>query len=99
MPRSLFTTSVARASPSTSSAMISSGFLAFWIFSSSGISLPAALILSSKTSTNALQLHRHVVRVGDEVRREEPAVELHALHDVDLGLEALALLHRDHAIL
>ena len=47
MPRSLFTTSVARASPSMSSAMISSGFLAFCSFSNSGSSLVAELILSS----------------------------------------------------
>jgi len=54
MPRSLLTTSVASASPSTSSAMISSGRLAFETFSSSGTSLPTLEILSSCTNTSGL---------------------------------------------
>ena len=40
----------------------------------------------------------HAVLVGDEVGAEVAAVELHALDDVDLGLEALALLDGDHAV-
>jgi hypothetical protein len=38
-------------------------------------------------------------RVGDEVRRQVAAVELHALDDVELGLQALRVLDRDHALL
>ena len=45
------------------------------------------------------QVDRHVLVVGDEVRRQVAAVELHALDDLDLGLQALALLDRDHAVL
>src|SRR3546814_8871172 len=41
----------------------------------------------------------HLVRVGDEVRRQVAAVELHALDDVQLGLEGLRLFHRDDAFL
>src|SRR5262245_5653944 len=41
----------------------------------------------------------HAVGVGDEVRRQVAAVELHALDDVHLGVERLALLHRDDAVL
>ena len=42
-------------------------------------------------------LHRR--RVGDEVGAEVAAVELHPLDPLDLGLEGLALLDRDHAVL
>ena len=37
-------------------------------------------------------------RVGDEVRRQEAAIELHALHDHDLGLGRPAFLDRDDAV-
>src|SRR5579862_8615335 len=42
-------------------------------------------------------LDAHLVGVGDEVGRDIAAVELHALDDVELGLEALGLFHRDDA--
>ncbi len=45
-----------------------------------------------------LELGDHLVGVGDEVGREVAAVELHAFDDVELGLEALGLLDRDHAL-
>ena len=41
----------------------------------------------------------HAVAVGDEVRREVAAVELHALDDVGGGLQTLGLFHRDDAFL
>src|SRR3712207_7606240 len=41
----------------------------------------------------------HLLRVGDEVRGDVAAVELHALDDVELGLDALGLLDRDDALL
>src|SRR5580700_45321 len=44
-----------------------------------------------------LHLNAHLVGVGDEVGRDIAAVELHALDDVELGLEALGLFHRDDA--
>ena len=40
----------------------------------------------------------HLVGIGDEVRRDVAAVELHALDDVELGLKALGLLDRDDAL-
>ncbi len=46
-----------------------------------------------------LELGDHLFGVGDEIGREIAAVELHALDDVELGLEALRLLDRDHALL
>jgi hypothetical protein len=39
-----------------------------------------------------------LLRVGDEVRADVAAVELHAFDDVELGLEGLRLLDRDHAL-
>ena len=41
----------------------------------------------------------HRLRVRHEVRRQVAAVELHALDPLDLGLQGLALLDRDHAVL
>ena len=45
-----------------------------------------------------LELGDHLLRIGDEVRREIAAVELHALDDVELGLGGLGLLDRDDAL-
>ncbi len=45
-----------------------------------------------------LEFRDHLVGVGDEVGREIAAVELHALDDVELALEALGLFDRDHAL-
>ena len=45
------------------------------------------------------QFTEHLVRVGDEVGRDIAAIELHAFHDFELGLEALGLFHRDHAFI
>jgi hypothetical protein len=36
---------------------------------------------------DVLQLGDHLLGVGDEVRRDIAAVELHALDDLDLGVE------------
>ena len=41
----------------------------------------------------------HALGIGDEVRRQVAAVELHALDHFERGLEALRLLDRDHAFL
>ncbi len=45
-----------------------------------------------------LELGDHLLGVGDEVGREVAAVELHALDDVEFGLEALGLFDRDDAL-
>ncbi len=44
-----------------------------------------------------LQHRLHLLRVGDEVGRQEAAVELHAFDHVERGLGGLRLLDRDHA--
>ena len=41
----------------------------------------------------------HAIRIGDEVRREVAAIELHALDDFELSLKRLRLFDGDHAIL
>jgi hypothetical protein len=46
-----------------------------------------------------LQHRFHLIGVGNEVRRDEPPVELHALHDIERGLRGLRLLDRDHALI
>src|SRR6266700_757764 len=45
-----------------------------------------------------VHLDAHLVGVGDEVGRDVAAVELHALDDVELGLERLGFLNRDDAL-
>src|SRR5207244_3956273 len=45
-----------------------------------------------------LELGDHLFRIGDEIRREIAAVELHALDHFELGLERLGLLDGDDAL-
>jgi hypothetical protein len=97
-PRSLFTTSVASASPSTSSAMIRSGLpVCTTGFQHRQQRLQARQLLLVQEDVGIRPARDHLLGIGDEVRREVAAVELHALDDVELGVEALGLLHRDHA--
>ena len=60
--------------------------------------LQAGELLLVDEDVGALELDQHLVGVGDEVGREIAAVELHALDDVELGLQALGLLDRDDAL-
>ena len=88
-------TSVARASPSTSSAMIRSGLPLLTTFSRTGTrSLIAGDLLLVDEDVGVFEDALHRLRVGDEVRREVAAVELHAFDDLELGLEASCLLRR-----
>src|SRR6266536_3313995 len=45
-----------------------------------------------------LHLDAHLVGIGDEIRRDVAAVELHALDHFELGLERFGLLDGDHAL-
>src|SRR5580700_1342949 len=45
-----------------------------------------------------IEFDAHLVGVGDEVGRDIAAVELHALDDVEFGLERLGFLNRDDAL-
>ena len=99
-PRSLLTTSVASASPSTSSAMISSGRAGLHHrFENRQHGLQARELLLVEQDVGILELGHHLVGVGDEVGREIAAVELHAFDDLELGLGALGFLDRDHALI
>ena len=98
-PRSLLTTRVASASPSTSSATISERLAAL----DHGLEqrqqrLQVRELLLVDQDVGVLELGPHLLGVGDEVGRDVAAVELHALDHVELGLEALRLLDRDHAL-
>ena len=98
-PRSLFTTSVARASPSTSSAMMSSGSPVRATCSRSGSrSFMTPIFLSVSRTPDVLQHDLHLLGVGDEVGREVAAVELEALDHLDLRLRRLRLLDGDDAL-
>ena len=100
VPRSLLTTIVARASPSTSSAMISSGRPAWMTCSSTGKEvLDGADLLVRNQDVRVVEHGLHALGVGDHVRREVALVELHALGELELEPEGLALLDVDDAVL
>ena len=40
----------------------------------------------------------HLLGIGDEIRREITAIELHPLDNIKLGLKAFRLLNRNHAL-
>ena len=87
----MLTTSVASASPSTSSAMIEQRLARLH----HGLEqrqhrLQAGELLLVDEDVGVFELGHHLLGVGDEVGREIAAVELHAFDDVELGLEALA---------
>ena len=60
--------------------------------------LQAGKLLLVNQNVGVFELGHHLVGVGDEVGREIAAVELHALDDVELGLEALRFLDRNDAL-
>ena len=55
-------------------------------------------LLLVQQHVSVLELGHHLLGIGDEVGREIAAVELHALDDLDVGLERLGLFDRDHAL-
>jgi hypothetical protein len=61
--------------------------------------LQAGELLLVQEDVGVLEIGHHLLGVGDEVGREIAAVELHALDDLDLGVERLGLLDRDHAFI
>ena len=100
VPRSLLTTSVASASPSTSSAMITSGSrrLDDLLQDRQDVGDGGDLLVGDQ-DVGLLELGLHPLGVGDEVGRDVAAVELHALGVLGLELEALGLLDGDDAVL
>src|SRR5262249_1930218 len=99
-PRSLLTTSVASASPSTSSAMISSGLPDWTTASSSGrrACRGEAVFLENKDE-RIFKVGHHLLGIGDEVGRDVAAVELHAFDHLELAFQALCFLDCDHAFI
>ena len=55
-------------------------------------------LLVVEQDESVLEHHVLLFRVGDEVGREKAAVELRALHHLELVGEPLAVLDRDHAL-
>src|SRR5262249_41722825 len=60
--------------------------------------LQARELLLVQQDVGILELGDHLLGVGDEVGREIAAVELHALDDLDVGVERFGFLDRDHAL-
>src|SRR5208283_2842860 len=60
--------------------------------------LQAGQLLLVDQDVRLVHLGDHLLGVRDEVRAHVAAVELHALDDVELGLDALGLLDRDDAL-
>ena len=100
VPRILLTTSVASASPSTSSETISSGLPVFITLSSTGSSDWTVEILPWLSRMYGVVEHGLLaLGVGHEVRRQVALVELHALGELELGAERVRLLDGHHAVL
>ena len=100
VPRILLTTSVASASPSTSSAMITSGLPVCMTFSSTGSrSRTERDLRADEQHVGVVEDGLHALGVGDEVGRDVALVEAHALDEVHLHAEGLALLDGDDAVL
>ena len=100
VPRILLTTRVDSASPSTSSAMISSGLPAWTTFSSSGSSsLTEEILPWLMQDVGVVEDGFHPLRVGDHVRRDVALVELHAFGELELDAHRLGLFDGDDAVL
>ena len=100
VPRSLFTTIVASDSPSTSSATISSGRPLWMTCSSTGrMSLTAPIFWFAIRMYGLVEHGLHALGVRDHVRRQVALVELHALGELELEAEGLALLDVHDAVL
>ena len=100
VPRSLFTTRVASASPSTSSAMTSSGLPAARdLLEQRQQVLHVADLLLVDQDVGIFEHAFHALGIGDEVGREIAAVELHAVHGLQLGDHGLRFFDRDDAVL
>ena len=92
VPRILLTTSVASASPSTSSAISREGLAGLGDrLENRQQVLHRGDFLLVDQDVGVLELGLHPLRIGDEVGREVAAVELHALDHFERGLQALGL--------
>src|SRR6185437_12863257 len=60
--------------------------------------LQAGQLLLVDQDVGLIHVGDHLLRIRDEVRGDIAAVELHALDDVELGLDALGFLDRDDAL-
>jgi hypothetical protein len=55
-------------------------------------------LLLMEQDQRLVYFNRQPIRIGDKVRREVAAIEAHALDQVERGVEAARLFHRDHAL-
>ena len=100
VPRILLTTSVASASPSMSSATMTSGLPVFITASRAGSIVWTVEILPLTSRMYGVVEHRFLtLGVGDEVRRQVALVELHALGELELDAERVRLVDGHHAVL
>ena len=60
--------------------------------------LQAGELLFVEEDVGILELGEHLFGIGDEVRRDVAAIELHPFDDLDLGFERLGFLDRDDAL-
>ena len=100
VPRSLLTTSVARASPSMSSAMMSSGLpgSATLLEERDEVAGGADLLLVDE-DVGVFEHGLHRGGVGDEVRARGSPCRTACLRQLDVGVEALAFFDGDDAVL
>jgi hypothetical protein len=100
VPRILLTTRVARASPSTSSAMITQRLAGLHDLLEHGQQvLDREILRVDDEDVRVVEDGFHALGVGDEVRRDVALVEAHALGELELHAEGVGLLDGDDAVL
>ena len=100
VPRSLLTTRVANASPSTSSAMMTSGLPWRTTFSRTGSrSWTLEIFFSIEQDERVVEDRFHPLGVGDHVGGDIALVELHSFDEFERSLRALGLFDSDDAVL
>src|SRR6516162_8158435 len=100
VPRSLFTTSVASASPSISSAIISKGLPIFAGLLEQGKEVfHRADFLFLDQDANVFEYALHPFGIGDKIRREIATVELHSFDYFEGRVHRFRFLNGDDAIL
>src|SRR6266851_10357958 len=99
-PRSLLTTRVAKASPSTSSATSSNGLPRLdHRLEQRQQRLKARQLLFVEKDVRLVQLGHHLLGIGHKVGADIAAVELHPFDHVELGLERFGFFDRDHPLI
>ena len=95
----MLTTSAAITSPSTSSAMMSSGLPGLHdLLQQRQQCVDAGQLVLADEDERVLHFHQHAVAIGDETGRDVAAVELNTLDELEFVLQPRPFLDQDDAV-